>query len=854
MALITQVLHAPENIFYQAISRFQGSWLAPTSALVDSGLVYGQTVSPHMSSHTSSISLFSSIVNTGWITWDVFTLSSAFETKEVSLLSALLSSNSMPLVRMTHIAGAIFSMGAALTAVRSIYQWASSPKKVPQNWLDNIAKEDQQSVSLKFEYPWTKSYSQAIYLTRIIMNVAIACLSPERALFCGINAAGLAYGLLKNTQVKWLNFTRLFKFPKPTINALFKAPPYHQDQVECKELTFSYIFPLLPNPIAGSVCVVCQDENPTTGFSPASPSHPNCLVCYIYKNSKSIGTHIINPRYTQHIQPGKAYYSVELKIPESDLPSCPVGKNHPASHYVKAEFTDWTKGQFATTVNVIPDTSIASLPPLLSESFLARLGAVYSAFQAGLTALLHRHHELAGKIIAAQKVLCLFDIGLLVQNYYQLYRTLYEQTVPKLVHLNTSQQPLNDAQARYSAAELKESFLRDKIEEAIQAENITQQSVFHSTSAPTEKLLNIFHSTCATLAGLHSRIEGAIAEKSILETETSLSSTSEATEKLLEEFEAVETTVNRLNDQIQAAIAEGTITEETSQGSIDLEAKKLLEDHGLALKELQAASDQKNAALNAFTAARVSLEEQYRYSLYLKMGLGIAAVTAVSAISVSLLNGLLIPFNMTELLKKVFTSADFSNMKISLSMPWLSYITECILASRLVANFALAYFSPALRRTYLSTALLQTFTLVKLAQLPWIKIERTFIYPNGPMWKKGQDGAQENIKSLHSTFELLLPNFSTLSQSTYASATSHFEASIKAAYDYTTQLFKDSSWRRFILTKKTNGIVTNRSGEYIMKAKQSLLTEGAGKLTPFFNQATIWAQDLVYGKSPVLIE
>jgi hypothetical protein len=850
MALITQVLHASENIFYQAISRFQGSWLAPTSALVDSGLVYGQTVSPHMSSHTNSISLFSSIINTGWIAWDAFTLSSAFQTKEVSLLSALLSSNSMPLVRMTHIAGAIFSMGAALTAVRSIYQWASSPKKVPQNWLDNIAQEDQQSVSLKFEYPWTKSYSQAIYLTRIIMNVAIACLSPERALLCGINAAGLAYGLLKTTQVKWLNFTRLFKFPKQTINDLFKAPPYHQDQVERKELTFSYIFPLLPNPIAGSVCVVCQDKNPTTGFSPASPLHPNCLARYIYQNSKSIGTHIINPRYTQHIQPEKAYYSVELKIPESDLPSCPVGKNHPASHYVKAEFTDWNKGQVATTVNVIPDTSIASLPPLLSERFLAPLGAVYSAFQAGLTALLHRHHELAWKIITAQKVLCLFDIGLLVQNYYQLYRTLYEKTVPKMVHLNASQQPLNAAQARCDAAGLKESFLRDKIEEAPQAKSITQRSVFRSTSAPAENLLNTLNSSYAALTKLENTISAAIEAGSIIETETSLFSTSEATKKLLEEFEAVETTIDRLIDQIQAAIEEGTITEETSQAPINPAAEQLLEDHSLALQELQEAFNQKNAALNTFTAARVSLEEQYRYSLYLKMGLGIAAVTAVSAISVSLLNGLLIPFNMTELLKKVFTSADFSNMKISLSMPWLSYITECILASRLVANFALAYFSPALRRTYLSTVLLQTFTLVKLAQLPWIKIERTFIYPNGPMWRKGQN----NIKSLQATFEFLLPRFSTLSQSTYASATSHFEASVKAAYDYTTQLFKDSSWRRVVVTTNQNGIEISRSGKYIMKAKQSLLTECADKLTPFFNQATIWAQDLVYGKSPVHIE
>jgi hypothetical protein len=632
----------------------------------------------------------------------------------------------------------------------------------------------------------------------------------------------------------------------------FSILSLHLDsKVQCKELTYSYVFPLLPNPIAESLCTICREPNPSTGFSPSSPFDPACLVEYIYINSKKIGIHT-NPRYIRHMtQDGTvSHYSAQLEIPESDLPSCPTTRNYPTSHYVKAQFTDWNKGLFATTVNVIRGTST---PSLLSERFLARFGTIYSAFQAGLAALQHRYHELAGKIIAAQKVLCLFDIALLVQNYYQLYCTLYERTVPKLVNLNTPQEELNTAQGRYDTARLNEATLLNNIEAAKLAGNITQQSVLSPTSDLTKNLLDKFNLARAQLAELYNKVEAAKREGTIKENETGWLFTSKETKQLLLSFNAAGVAFNGLNDQLAAARAAGTITAETFWVPKNDETKHLLETYRRALEDLQTTIEQKETALQAQASARVSLEAQYRFKLYIKMGLGIAAVTTLSAISVSLLNRTLAPFNMTELLKKVATPTDFSSMKISSSMPWFSYATECILASRLVVNFALAYFSPA-RSIYLTTAFLQTFTLVRLAQLPWIEIERTFIYPNGPMWGKGQNGPQNAIKSLRTTFEFLLPSFSTISESKCTSAASHFEASIKAAYDYTTQFFKDSSWSRFFLVTTDNGREISSELRYAVTVKQTLLAKCADKLTPFFEQATGWAQDLAYGKSPVHIK
>ncbi len=88
MGLTTSILGLPENIFYQAIDRFQGSWAASAFALMDGFLMHRQTASPRMAEHLNSIRLFSNIINTGWLAWDALQLFNSFCAKDFSALTA----------------------------------------------------------------------------------------------------------------------------------------------------------------------------------------------------------------------------------------------------------------------------------------------------------------------------------------------------------------------------------------------------------------------------------------------------------------------------------------------------------------------------------------------------------------------------------------------------------------------------------------------------------------------------------------------------------------------------------------------------------------------------------------------
>ncbi|HVW99998.1 MAG TPA: hypothetical protein VHA52_06160 [Candidatus Babeliaceae bacterium] len=83
-----------------------------------------------------------------------------------------------------------------------------------------------------------------------------------------------------------------------------------------------------------------------------------------------------------------------------------------------------------------------------------------------------RHPELAKKILLAQKIFLAVDIGMLLQNYYQLYKTLYKRYVVAKVVANLSHSPVMEAQNRLEAARLNCSQLMNSIKDEVDQGNI----------------------------------------------------------------------------------------------------------------------------------------------------------------------------------------------------------------------------------------------------------------------------------------------------------------------------------------------------------------------------------------------
>ena len=79
MGVVKQILHLPENVFYQTIYHFQVSWAASASAFLDSALIYGQSATPRLAEHLSITRLFSTIVNGGWLACEAIELFRALQ-------------------------------------------------------------------------------------------------------------------------------------------------------------------------------------------------------------------------------------------------------------------------------------------------------------------------------------------------------------------------------------------------------------------------------------------------------------------------------------------------------------------------------------------------------------------------------------------------------------------------------------------------------------------------------------------------------------------------------------------------------------------------------------------------------
>jgi len=522
MGVVKQILHLPENVFYQTIYHFQVSWAASASAFLDSALIYGQSATPRLAEHLSITRLFSTIVNGGWLACEAIELFRALQGKNIFLFTNTISG--APWVEhLGQVAKKIFEIvpiqiilgagSAALSFVGSKFYRAVFPARSPEALYAPISTEERKWVALSLSSQPSQAFSSVIYFARIVANLPIVYFFPQRRLWCILNIATLSYSLMKTTQLKWLNFSRSFEFPV-------------KDAV--KKVIITYSLPLLPNVGRGQQCVIGLEDNPPYCFSPQSPMDLDCLIGYICMASKKFldrwdwstfkVTHKMNRTVT------RTTYQAKITLSQANLPRCPVTRIHPSSHVVKAQFWDHdaSKGEFETTVSLTPDTTASTVQPLLSETFLTRLGAVYTAFAAGLAMMQQRYPELLKKIVSAQKILSVLDLGVLLCNYYQLYRIFYDRYVAFNVQQLTPQDRVTRTQTRLESARLECSRLQTAIDKAIEAKKITRNdnNDLLPQSVDAEALIDQYNLSLREFADALNEHEAALTEQ--ISTRTSL--------------------------------------------------------------------------------------------------------------------------------------------------------------------------------------------------------------------------------------------------------------------------------------------------------------------------------------------
>lgn len=297
---------------------------------------------------------------------------------------------------------------------------------------------------------------------------------------------------------------------------------------------------------------------------------------------------------------------------------------------------------------------------------------------------------------------------------------------------------------------------------------------------------------------------------------------------------------SRLRAQITQAMQNGSIIQIGNQTWGTTPATNaLISNYNHSLVELTQSVEQQKTAIQAQKKTKHSLENQYRNSLYKKMAVASVAVAALTAFgAIYLSQRFKSAVNLTDLLKKIASPEDVGRIQLTWNMPWIPYLSQCILANRIMVNLSLSLVSPKNKKSYLAAALLQSLGMTKLAQLPWVKMDRAFT-----------NLKVEGLKSVDTSFHFLLPSF-TPGTSTCSTMESHFEKGLKSIYNFTTRLMHKREWDLWKITTYKNGSYYDT--KYLFKTILSpdAIEACSCNFAPYFNSLRAWAQH-VYGRLPI---
>ncbi|MGH2611434.1 MAG: hypothetical protein ACRDFB_00115, partial [Rhabdochlamydiaceae bacterium] len=308
---MSPIVNVLDKAYCHAIAHCNGQWLSSAYTLIQTAFVHNESTNPHIAQHAHKIQTVFNMADIGWVIWGIKATVDELKKKyDVTTLTSHWSARH-------YIGGSvgIFTV-ISLTAfvASSLLNKYFQPRKDPSVLLE--ADQKTQNISITFERPASQLWAQRLFIVRIVSNIALACLSSSRALpICSL--LGQTYSLIKLSQLKWLNFSRVFEFT-----------PHTFIQPRIKKVKISYRALLTPfsNSIKEDICAICQEEKPTSYFCSYHAFHDACLIKLIDKKSECFNQNSSYIRLDIQSRNG-ASSSYQVSLIETNLPNCPFNCN-----------------------------------------------------------------------------------------------------------------------------------------------------------------------------------------------------------------------------------------------------------------------------------------------------------------------------------------------------------------------------------------------------------------------------------------------------------------------------------------------------------------------------------------------
>ena len=430
--MLSSVVSTFDRAFSQAIARTNAEGLSSIYTLLQTAVVHQETTNPQVSQHAHKIQTICNIADLGWVFFGIKQITDALQKNHNITIFRSLEAQWTGRHVFNLLSGTL-GMAAALYLTASVatlfLNKLFQPYKDPSLLLEGVKAADQaaKEITIDFERPQSQLWAQQLFVARIVINCALACLSPNRAMPL-LNLLAQTYSLVKLSQLKWLNFSRVFYY----------SPQNTQPRIDWVKVSYRALLTPNSQPKNEDQCPICLDDEkkPDSYFCSYHPIDDKCLVDLVYPKSDFFAKSANYQRTDTRSQYGVMSYSYDVKLDEENLPNCPLKceERYPAHAYFDVLVHDMDKGSIQATVS-LKNKKFEPMPML--PRFFEGLNLVYNVFQTSLSFLLQQHPELTSRILTTQRVLLLTDTLALARDYIQLYDHL-KKRVKKETNKTTS--------------------------------------------------------------------------------------------------------------------------------------------------------------------------------------------------------------------------------------------------------------------------------------------------------------------------------------------------------------------------------------------------------------------------------
>lgn len=263
-----------------------------------------------------------------------------------------------------------------------------------------------------------QKFAQRLHITQLVLNIALACLVQNR-FWLVLNVIGSSYNYLKNSQLKWLNFSKTFNVALPARNWQNFLPGAFNAQLRISKVKITYNMLSLSSKSVPTEenCSICLDSNPDTRFCTSHWYHQACLIDLVKTKSNVFANKTSYQRTsTRHYTNGvytHTSHAYNVDIPQDNLPSCPNCRDFPPQNDCEILVSDEDYGDFQANVHIVRPSSS-------NQAIFEKIYTAYNTAQAGLT-YLQQYPELTAAIFKIQKFLLVTDLLGLACTTYFLY-------------------------------------------------------------------------------------------------------------------------------------------------------------------------------------------------------------------------------------------------------------------------------------------------------------------------------------------------------------------------------------------------------------------------------------------------